>query len=60
MKLLAIELRIVKSECETMRNSRLIQLERNIAELEQLGKAYTADDFKTDTPKRWALRYGFS
>jgi uncharacterized protein YutE (UPF0331/DUF86 family) len=42
-----------------MRNSRLIQLERNIAELEQLGKAYTADDFKTDTQKQWALRYGF-
>ena len=41
-----------------MRNSRLIQLERNIAELDHLGKTYTVDDFKTDTPRQWALRYG--
>jgi uncharacterized protein YutE (UPF0331/DUF86 family) len=42
-----------------MRGNKLIQLENNIAELENLGKSYSLDVFKADTSKQWALRYGF-
>ncbi len=42
-----------------MRNSKLIQLENNIAELERFAHSYSVDDLKSDTTKQWALRYGF-